>query len=50
MECSNGQQATPTKETMKQILEMVMERCTGPMAAIIRVTGLMEYKMAKVIF
>lgn len=50
MEYSNGQQATLTKETTKQILETDMARCTGPMAVITKVIGLMEYKMAKVMF
>jgi len=44
----HGLQATFIKGIMKQILEMAMVRCIGRMAAIIKVIGPMESKMAKV--
>jgi hypothetical protein len=38
------------KETIKEILEMDMDKCFGPMEIITKATGKMVYNMGKVLF
>ena len=49
MESLPGYLVTFIKETMRQILEMVMVRCIGQMDRIIKGSGWMVFNMEKVI-